>query len=146
MNADKEGKFCGNCGEKLLPDDEFCPKCGNSLNQEKNPELKQTSNYNKNTSNEIHCPYCESKIQNYVSKCRHCGEWIDKSKDPSISNQINFFNNKFAIIGIIVFVIFFMVQLSQSNAYYVTHATFNIIFWGFAFIMIMLVLILGKIK
>ena len=45
-----------------------------------------------------------------------------------------------------VFVIFFMVQLSQSNAYYVTHATFNIIFWGFAFIMIMLVLILGKIK
>jgi len=87
-NTDEEGEFCDNCGEKLLGDDNFCPKCGNSVFYKKQEETEEVSD-DKDEIEEIKCPYCDSEIPNNVSKCCHCGEWVDKSKDPSISNKIN---------------------------------------------------------
>ncbi|WP_409199311.1 double zinc ribbon domain-containing protein [Methanobrevibacter sp. DSM 116169] len=141
MSDNEKLEFCGNCGEKISGDKEFCNMCGNPLNQEKPPKFKETSSYNNNTINNMHCPYCQSEIPNNVSKCKYCGEWVNQS-----NFSMDFLNNKSTIIGIVVFIIFFIIQIIAGSTYYVNHATLNIAFWGFTFIMIMLTLIFMKIK
>lgn len=66
-------KYCSNCGKKLEEDTMFCPKCGESTDEQQQKNQSQQVN---NTSQQVtymkQCPYCMQPIDKTASICPYC--------------------------------------------------------------------------
>lgn len=74
-------KFCEHCGFNLKEDDtiRLCPSCGHS-NRKDNKFCLRCGTQLKNIS----CPYCNSKLDDGVLKCKYCGEWVNQENNKNV--------------------------------------------------------------
>ncbi len=73
--------FCSNCGQKLNPKDNFCPKCGTPVEQEAPDQRRQVY------EGTIHkCPNCGEVINAFTPRCPACGfEFRDAGGSTAVS-------------------------------------------------------------
>lgn len=95
--------LCDNCGKELLEDDKFCPKCGNSLNNEKQESLGEEDLNNENNALDL-------GEENKEVTCSHCGEKLieDDKFCPNCGKSKGIAKNKL-IIGVIALIAIFTI-------------------------------------
>ena len=91
---------CQNCGQEIEEGVKFCEYCGFNLKEDDNIFLCPSCGHSNKKGNkfclrcgiplkDISCPFCNSKLDDGVLKCKYCGEWINQTMDKNKNNIVN---------------------------------------------------------
>ena len=80
LNDNSNMIICDNCGASIKRGIKFCTKCGNSVPEKKDTEIKRICrNCNIEYSNDVEfCGECGGRLEDTISKCKKCNFVFDK--------------------------------------------------------------------